>query len=118
MDFVKSHEAVLDLVKKAQNDVSFKETFINNPKEVLETKFDKEITLPEGVRIEVVDQSDSDYIFLNIPRRVDVDDLQLTDADLEKISGGDGSVISCVVGAIVVGALIYGAGYLVGRLTN
>ena len=100
------------LVSKAWKSVSFKEQLIINPKVTIEKVTGAKMSIPEGSKIIVEDQTDSNIIYLNIPRKVNLEDLELTEEELEAVSGGDFGasflVFCAVVGAIA--ALDYIAG--------
>jgi lactobin A/cerein 7B family class IIb bacteriocin len=70
----------------------------------------------------VEDQSDSSTIYINIPRRFGIEDLELTEEELETVSGGitPGFVVAGAIclGVAAVGAVCYGVGYAVGYYTH
>lgn len=84
----KERELYSQLVNKSWRDASFKEKLIKNPLKVIEDFTNMDIKLPEGRRILVEDQSDDSKIFINIPAKPDLDELDLTEEQLEMISGG------------------------------
>ena len=54
-----------------------------------------------NLRIE--DQTDANTIYLNIPRSVDLDSVELSEQELEAVSGGSGwTTIPCGVVAVVI----------------
>ena len=76
------------LITRAWDDASFKEQFIQNPEatiaEVAGTEFKSDS------KIVVVDQTDPGVTYINIPAKPDVADLELSEEQLEAVSGGDG----------------------------
>ena len=73
----------------------------------------------------VEDQWDSSTIYINIPRRFGIEDLELTEEELEAVSGGatpasPGFVVAGVViiGVAAVGAVCYGIGFAIGNYTH
>jgi hypothetical protein len=76
------------VISKAWTDAEFKKTLLSNPISAIEKLTGDKITLPKGKRMEVYDQSNHDVIYLNIPPQPDLDDVELTDADLELVAGG------------------------------
>lgn len=44
----------------------------------------------------VVDQSSEDYIYLNIPRMPDIDNIELTEEELAQVAGG--TTWGCAIG--------------------
>ena len=108
----KGQELYKELVQKARESAMFKEQLVNNPKKVI-----SEITgnskFNDKVNIIVEDQTDTNTIYLNIPRKLDAGNLELTDEQLEMVSGGE-FVIALAVGAAFltgmgVGVAIYAA---------
>ena len=100
-DFQK--KIINDLINKSHNDSNFKGQFISNPEKVIESSYN--IKVSDNVKLVVEDQSDKNIIFFNIPRKVDVDELELTEAELEMVSGG--STGWCVIGAGLAVNAIY-----------
>ena len=76
-----------ELVSKAWEDATFKDQLIQNPKATISSVTDLEF--PNETRVVVEDQSDANTIYLNIPRKINAEDLELTDEQLEMVSGGD-----------------------------
>lgn len=99
------------LVEKAIENASFKEELIKNPVSTIESVTGKKIE--ENVNFVVEDQSDSSILYLNIPRKVELSSLELTDEQLELVSGGEFVVAIAVGGAFLtgmgVGVAIYAA---------
>jgi hypothetical protein len=109
------------LVQKSWDNPEFKNQLIINPKKTI-----GEITglnsdeLNKRGEIIVEDQTDEAIIYLNIPRKVDLDEIELTDEQLDTVSGGDivvGTliVVGCLAGAAI---LVGGVGALVGYYAN
>lgn len=67
----------IELVKKAWENPEFKKKFIENPKQVIEDRAGTELKFLKDSNIVVEDQTDSNVIYLNIPRRMDVDNMEL-----------------------------------------
>ena len=98
-------------ISKCWEDESFKQEFIANPKATMETFVGRPINLPEGKQLVVNDQSNSNYVYLNIPSEPNLDELELTEEQLEMVAGG---VIPIGV-AIFYIATSTAAGVTVGR---
>jgi len=75
---------------RAREDESFKNELMKNPIAALNSISDAVIILPQGKRIEVVDQTDNDVFYINISGQKNQEDVELTDAQLELVSGGGG----------------------------
>lgn len=98
---------VNDLISKSYNDSNFKKEFISNPEKVIESSYN--VKVQEGIKLVVEDQSDKNTIFLNIPRKIEIDDLGLTDEELEKVAGGVTSAHLCL--AAMGAAILANAAY-------
>ena len=59
-----------------------------NPVATMEKLTGEKVNLPEGQKLTVVDQSDESTVYFNIPKRVEIDNLQLTEEQLEQVAGG------------------------------
>lgn len=85
---------ITDLVEKAINDDDFKGRLINNPKETIEEVGG--VQIKSNFDIVVEDQSNDDMIYLNIPKKPDLDSMELSEEELQRISGG--SSVPCGIG--------------------
>lgn len=98
-----------DLIAESHKNQNFKENLIANPKTTIEefTNFDVKIT--KDIHLCVEDQTQKDIIYLNIPRRIDLDDIELTQEELETVSGGStGGCVATGVAAWFVADYIDG----------
>lgn len=94
----KGAELVKTLAKKAWESSAFKEQLIENPVTIIEQVIGKGLTIPDNKRIIVEDQTDDSVIYFNIPAKMDLDELELTEEQLEIVAGG---VSPLVVGFVV-----------------
>lgn len=94
-------ELVEKLITKAWESASFKSELVSNPKAAIEALTNSEMSIPEGKTIVVEDQTDADVIYINIPAKVDVDDFELSEEQLEKVSGGAACGGACIFGVVV-----------------
>ena len=83
------------LVSKAWENTSFKEQLIQNPKATI-AEFMGKLEGDIKATLKVEDQTDFDTIYLNIPVKPNLNniELELTEEQLEMVSGGD---LSCSV---------------------
>jgi len=95
------------LIEKAWKSDSFKDQLIDNPHDTINTITGGSIS--RDVNIIIEDQTDEEFIFLNIPRKVNVDNIELTDEQLETVSGGE-IVLGVVVG-VEIAIILVGVGY-------
>lgn len=93
-----------DLITTCQNDNTFKEEVIKNPKEIIKSRYG--FSLKDGKNIVIEDQTDQSIIYINIPKPLDLDELELTEEQLENVAGGVASSFVC--GAII-GSMLYDA---------
>ena len=93
MELTKEQKVAQQIITEAWNNPTFKQELINSPIEAIEKLTGETIKLPEGVnRMEVVDQTDSTCSYFNLPAKPNMEDVELTDEQLEAVSGGDGGV--------------------------
>ncbi len=88
MEFTKEQEVFQQVVTEAWDNPAFKEQLMEDPKGAIESLTGAEINLPEGKTIVVNDQSTEGVVYINIPTQIDTDDMELTEDQLEIISGG------------------------------
>lgn len=87
-DQEKGAELMQTLVQKAWESATFKEQLIKNPVATIEQVTGKELTLRNDKKIVVEDQSSDSVIYFNIPAKVNIDELELTEEQLELVAGG------------------------------
>lgn len=107
---VRGQKLTSDLVQKAYKNTLFKERLISNPAETIEDFTGNK--LQKNVSIVVEDQTSLNHIYLNIPAKVKIDELELTDEQLEMISGGE--IVGTAAICILIGGAALGAGVWVG----
>ena len=76
------------LAKKAKEDADFKKNLLENPIVGIETFLGHRVTLPKGWKIVVVDQTDPSTIFINLPYTQSTEDVELSEEQLDIVSGG------------------------------
>lgn len=75
------------IVVKAWEDESFKKELIANPLETLNQFTNSKLDFG-GKNIQIEDQTDRNIIYLNIPPKMDFENVELSEEQLEKIAGG------------------------------
>jgi hypothetical protein len=96
------------VVQRAWSDSQFMSELIANPVEAIEKLTGHKISLPEGQKLKVVDQSDASTVYFNVPRKLDVDSLELTEEQLEQVAGG---ILPLILYGVCVGIAIYAASH-------
>lgn len=104
-------ELVQNLAQKAWESSTFKEQLVSNPVSTIESVTGQAM-LP-NTKIVVDDQTDDTIIYLNIPRKVEYDELELTDEQLETVSGGStpfclgyAAYAVCLIGVLAAGVTV------------
>ncbi len=93
-------ELMKTLALKAWESSTFKEQLIENPVSTIESVTGQK--MPSDTNIIVEDQTDTSKIYLNIPRKVEINELELTDEQLEMVAGGTDLITGILVGAAIV----------------
>lgn len=89
----KKEEEVLRLViSKAWEDSNFRKSLIADPVKAIENLTGAKIVLPEGKTLVVNDQTDKSKVYMNIPSEPNIEDIELTEEQLEIIAGGGQTV--------------------------
>jgi len=82
------------LVSRAIKDDSFRQQLITDPKAVLQTELGA--TLPADVEVKVVEEQPNSFFLVLPPKEASAS--ELSDADLEPVSGGTGVLtLSCSI---------------------
>ncbi len=94
----KSQEVMNNIITKCWKDKSFKQQLVANPVTTIEKFTGEQTDVPEGKELVVIDQTDDRYIYFNIPAEPKLDEMELTDEQLELVSGG---ILPFVIGVVV-----------------
>lgn len=84
----KGAELLKTLAYKAWESADFKEQLINNPVATIEQVTGKDLSFLGDKKIIVEDQTDDSVIYINIPAQPKMDELELTEEQLELVAGG------------------------------
>lgn len=85
----KSQELLQTIIHKAWEDDSFKQELIASPLEAIEKATGERVNLPEGKTLIVKDQTDHSIVYINIPAKLNLDDVELNEEQLEAVAGGN-----------------------------
>lgn len=88
MSLTKEQQLLQTIITKAWKDDRFKQDLISNPIKAIESIKEMSIKLPEGKTIVVCDQTEEAIIYINIPAKLNIDDVELDEAQLEVVAGG------------------------------
>lgn len=112
MDLAQGQKVYGEIVQKAWDDNQFKNNLISNPIETIENFTGNKVNLTNGQTLVVKDQTDESIVYLNIPRKVDIDELELTDEQLEVVAGGTSDPVTVAIGltlgAVFISSLLVG----------
>ncbi len=86
---VTKEESVLGIITKAWEDETFKKQLIASPVETIEKFTGKSFNVPDEKKIVIADQSQKDTIYINIPPKPNLEDIELTENQLETVAGGN-----------------------------
>lgn len=95
----KGAELVKILAQKAWESSAFKEQLVKNPIAAIKEVTGKDLTHLSDKRIVVEDQTDESVIYFNIPAKVNLDELELTEEQLEMLAGGILPIVAYAIGA-------------------
>lgn len=90
MQLTNDEKILQKIVKRVWEDPVFKRDLISSPVETIEQFIGRSINLPEGKTLSVVDQTNSSVIYINLPAKLDMEDVELDEAQLDAVSGGEG----------------------------
>ncbi len=88
MELTKEQQLFRTIIHKSWEDETFKQKLITNPIPTIENLGNVSLKVPEGKTIIVCDQTDESVVYINIPVKQTIDDMELTEEQLEIIAGG------------------------------
>lgn len=103
-------ELIKTLAHKAWESSSFKDQLVKNPVATIESVMGYK--LAENAKVVVEDQTNASFIFLNIPRKLNLNEMELTDEQLEMIAGGE-IALGVAIGFGIV--TLFAAGIAIGQ---
>lgn len=108
-NLIETGKLVTEVAMHARDNQSFKEKLMGAPRATIDSYAGKEV-IPSNKKI-VVTEPNSEEVYFVIPQKVDVEDLELTDVELESLSGG-----SDIVTGIVIGVAAIGVGWVASKI--
>lgn len=100
MESRREQEVLQSVLSKAWEDQTFKKNLIEDPVNTIENFTGVKIVLPEGKTLIVIDQSDNSKVYMNIPAEPDLENMELTEDQLENIAGGGQNVMGDIVNSL------------------
>ena len=88
MELTIEQKIYAQVVQEAWDNAEFKKELIANPAAAIEKLTLQNINLPEGKRLVIRDQTDESAIFINIPAKQELENVELSEEQLEAVSGG------------------------------
>lgn len=84
----KKQEIIQAIISKAWEDSNFRKELIANPVAMIERLSGVKVVVPEGKTLVIADQTDKSKIYMNIPAEPEIENMELTEEQLESIAGG------------------------------
>jgi hypothetical protein len=109
MEFTQEQKLNAQVVQKAWENAQFMSELMANPVETMEKFTGNKISLPEGQKLVVIDQTNESTVYFNIPRKIDINSLELTEEQLEMVAGGLTPTFIALGYGIMAGVAIYAA---------
>jgi hypothetical protein len=92
MEQNKEEEVLRLVISKAWEDINFRKSLVSDPITAIENLTGAKIVLPEGKTLVINDQTDKSKVYVNIPSEPDIEDIELSESQLEIIAGGGQTV--------------------------
>ncbi len=96
MKLTQEEELYQKVVQKAWEDAEFKTELIANPLKAIENLSRIKLNIPSGMTIVVNDQTDASKVYINIPVKQRMDDVELNEDQLEAVAGGEGLIYDII----------------------
>jgi ABC-type bacteriocin/lantibiotic exporter with double-glycine peptidase domain len=84
----KKQQVLQAIISKAWEDTNFRKALISNPIEEIEKLTGVKVELPEGRELVIMDQTDKSKVYVNIPAEPEMENMELSEEQLENIAGG------------------------------
>jgi ribosomal protein S4E len=99
MELSQEQKTYAEIIQKAWDDADFKKELTVNPVSAIEKLMGNKLNIPSGKTLVVRDQTDESTVYINIPAKPIIEDVELDEEQLEAVSGGKGA--SGIIGSIV-----------------
>ena len=84
----RKQEVIETVISKAWEDAGFRKELIADPIKTIEKLTGVKVVLPEGKNLIITDQTNKSNIYVNIPAEPEVENMELTEEQLEVVAGG------------------------------
>ncbi|WP_461055898.1 NHLP leader peptide family RiPP precursor [Spirosoma arcticum] len=84
----RKQEIIEVVISKAWEDANFRKELITDPVQAIEKLTGVKVAVPEGKSLVFLDQTDKSKIYVNIPAEPEVENMELTEEQLEAVAGG------------------------------
>jgi hypothetical protein len=88
MEFTQEQKAYAEIVQKAWDNADFKNQLIDNPVATIEKLTGNKLNIPAGKTLVVRDQTNESTVYINIPSKPNMEDIELSEEQLEVVAGG------------------------------
>lgn len=88
------------IISKAWEDTSFRKELQVDPIKAIEKLTGVKVVIPEGKSLVITDQTDKSKIYVNIPVEPEVENLELTEEQLEAVAGGGHKIWTDFIGSL------------------
>lgn len=88
MEFTQEQKLYGQIVQKAWEDAQFKSELVANPAAAIEKLTGGKLSLPQGKTLVVRDQTDESTVYINLPAKPNMEDVELNEGQLEVVAGG------------------------------
>jgi hypothetical protein len=89
MKITQEQKMYQEVIQKAWEDSAFKKELIANPLSAIDNLTGQKLNIPRGKTLVVEDQTCKETIFLNIPAKPNMEDIELNEQQLAAVAGGD-----------------------------
>lgn len=107
MEATKEQKILQTIIQKAWESDVFKQELIENPVNAIENLTGEKMTFPNGKTIVVRDQTDETTVYINIPVEPNLDDMELSDDQLEAVAGGKTTPVIVDSGRLALGHITF-----------
>jgi hypothetical protein len=88
MEFSQEQKSYAEIIQKAWDDADFKKELTENPVAAIEKLTGNKLNIPVGKTLVVRDQTDESTVYINIPAKQTLEDVELNENQLEAVAGG------------------------------